>query len=145
VTLQNTTVSGNSGIANALTGTVQGGGIFAVDETANNGPPGGPVILINSSILLNLLSANHGITPQGGGIFDNPLTSPVTRTNTLIAGNIPDQCDGCCPTRPNPNGLPGNREAVLIRRKPSFRVVVMPPTAQSGSRTATKHLDRSCG
>jgi len=95
VTLQNTTVSGNSGIANALTGTVQGGGIFAVDETANNGPPGGPVILINSSILLNLLSANHGITPQGGGIFDNPLTSPVTRTNTLIAGNIPDQCDGC--------------------------------------------------
>jgi hypothetical protein len=95
VTLQNTTVSGNSGIANALTGTVQGGGIFAVDETANNGPPGGPVTLINSSILLNLLSANHGITPQGGGIFDNPLTSPVTRTNALIAGNIPDQCDGC--------------------------------------------------
>ena len=53
------------------------------------------MILTNSRILLNVLGANHGITPQGGGIFANPLTSPVTRTNTLIAGNVPDQCDGC--------------------------------------------------
>jgi hypothetical protein len=72
--------------------TAQGGGIFAVDESADNGPPGGPLILINSTIVHNMLSGNSGITLQGGGIF---ATNPVTLTNTTITGNSPGQCDGC--------------------------------------------------
>ena len=92
LTLQNTTVSGNSGHANANHGSAQGGGIFAVDESANGGPPGGPLILINSRVTSNILSGSSGIAVRGGGIF---ATNPVSLTNTLIAGNLPDQCVGC--------------------------------------------------
>jgi hypothetical protein len=92
LTLRNTAVSGNRGDANGLSGTAQGGGIFAVDESANGGPPGGPLILTNSTITNNLLSGSSGITLQGAGIF---ATNPVTLTNTTIAHNSPDQCDGC--------------------------------------------------
>ncbi len=92
LTLQNTTVSGNTGHASGLTGSAQGGGIFNVDETAANGPPGGPLILTNSRVVSNVLSGSPAITLQGGGIF---ATNPVTLTHSLIAGNSPDQCDGC--------------------------------------------------
>ena len=91
-TLQNTTVSRNTGHASANNGTAQGGGIFAVDQSANGGPPGGPLILTNSRVTSNILSGNPAITLQGGGIF---ATDPVTLTNTLIARNLPDQCGGC--------------------------------------------------
>ena len=92
LTLRNTAVSGNRGDANGLTGTAQGGGIFAVDESANGGPPGGPLILINSIITGNSLNGSSGITLQGGGIF---ATNPVTLTHTTITNNSPGQCDGC--------------------------------------------------
>ena len=92
LTLRNTTVSGNRGDANGLTGTAQGGGIFAVDESATGGPPGGPLILANATITHNLLTGTTRITLQGGGIF---ATNPVTLTRTVIADNVPDQCDGC--------------------------------------------------
>jgi hypothetical protein len=92
LTLRNTTVSGNRSDANGLTGTAQGGGIFAVDESATGGPPGGPLILANATITHNLLTGTTGITLQGGGIF---ATNPVTLTRTVIADNVPDQCDGC--------------------------------------------------
>ena len=92
LTLQNTTVRGNTGHATGRTGSAQGGGIFAVDESATGGPPGGPLILTNSNITHNRLSGSTGITLQGGGIF---ATNPVTLTNSLIANNDPDQCDGC--------------------------------------------------
>jgi hypothetical protein len=92
LTLRNTTVSGNRGDAKGLTGTAQGGGIFAVDESASGGPPGGPLILANATITHNLLTGTTGITLQGGGIF---ATNPVTLTHAVIADNVPDQCDGC--------------------------------------------------
>ncbi len=92
LTLRNTAVSGNRGDANGLAGTAQGGGIFAVDESASGGPPGGPLILANATITHNLLTGTTGITLQGGGIF---ATNPVILTNTVIANNAPDQCDGC--------------------------------------------------
>ena len=92
MTLRSTTVSANTGFAKGPTGTAQGGGIFAVDESATGGPSGGPLILTNSTITFNALSASPGITPQGGGIF---ATNPVTLRNSLIANNHPDQCDGC--------------------------------------------------
>jgi len=69
LTLRNTTVSGNRGDASGLTGTAQGGGIFAVDESASGGPPGGPLILANATITHNLLTGTTDITVQGGGIF----------------------------------------------------------------------------
>lgn len=92
LTLRNTIVIGNRGDANGLTGTAQGGGIFAVDESASGGPPGGPLILINSVITRNSLDGSNGMTLQGGGIF---ATNPVTLTNTTITNNSPGQCDGC--------------------------------------------------
>lgn len=90
MTLRNTIVSGNSGSANGSSGTAQGGGIFAVDESPN-GPPGGPLILTNSSVTGNVLSGSSTITLQGGGIF---VTNPLTLTNTTISGNVPDNCFG---------------------------------------------------
>ena len=92
LTLHNTTVSRNTGRATGLTGIAQGGGIFAVDESAIGGPPGGPLTLTNSRVVSNLLTGSPTITLQGGGIF---ATNPVTLTNSLIAGNSPDQCEGC--------------------------------------------------
>ena len=92
LTLRNTIVTENRGDANGLTGTAQGGGIFAVNESANGGPPGGPLILIKSVITRNSLDGSNGMTLQGGGIF---ATNPVTLTNTTITNNTPGQCDGC--------------------------------------------------
>ena len=53
LTLQNTTVSGNTGHAIGLTGSAQGGGIFDVDESAINGPPGGPLMLTNMEVAVS--------------------------------------------------------------------------------------------
>jgi hypothetical protein len=93
LTLQNTTVSANTGHASGLSGSAQGGGISDVDLSGIGQPPGGPLILTNSRVLLNLLSGSTAITLQGGGIA--ATNNPVTLTNSVIAGNSPDQCDGC--------------------------------------------------
>jgi hypothetical protein len=90
LTLRNSRVSENTGDATGLSGTAQGGGIFAGD--IENGPPVGPLNLTNSSITHNVLSGSSGITLQGGGVF---TTHPVTLRNSIIAQNTPDQCYGC--------------------------------------------------
>ena len=90
MTLRNTTVSGNVGDARGLTGSAQGGGIF--DVAVPNGPPGGPLVLTNSTVTHNGLTGGAAITLQGGGVF---ARNPVTLTHSVIAGNTPDQCDGC--------------------------------------------------
>ena len=84
LTLQNSTVSGNTGHASGVTGSAQGGGIFAVDESATGGPPGGPLILTNSRIVSNLLSGSPAVTLQGGGIF-------ATRYQPRHADQQPDR------------------------------------------------------
>jgi hypothetical protein len=91
ITLRNTAVSGNTADANGLTGFARGGGIFDVDESPN-GPPGGLLTLINSRVTGNVLSGSAAITLQGGGVF---ATNPVSLTNSMITGNVPDQCFGC--------------------------------------------------
>jgi hypothetical protein len=91
ITLRNTTVSGNTADASGLAGFARGGGIFDVDESPN-GPPGGLLTLINSRVTGNALSGSAAITLQGGGIF---ATNPVSLTNSMIVGNVPDQCFGC--------------------------------------------------
>jgi len=90
MTLRNTTVSGNVGDARGLTGSAQGGGIF--DVAVPNGPPGGPLVLTNSTVTHNGLTGGAAITLQGGGVF---ARNPVTLAHSVIAGNTPDQCDGC--------------------------------------------------
>jgi hypothetical protein len=90
VTLRNTTVSDNHLTATGASGSAVGGGI------ANHGCPdcGSPAVLtlVDSAIVGNSLSGSAGIVLQGGGLF---TTFPVTLKNTVIAGNLPDDCFGC--------------------------------------------------
>lgn len=91
VTLRNTSVSDNRIDAKGRTGTAQGGGIFDVDLSASGGPPGGPLVLMNSTITGNVLTGSTGIALQGGGLY---VTDPLTVTNSTISGNLPDNCFG---------------------------------------------------
>jgi hypothetical protein len=89
--LRNTTVSGNTVDASGGSGTAQGGGIL--DASVPNGPPGGPLVLVNSSVTGNVLSGTARITLQGGGLYVR--NQPLTLTHSVIADNLPDQCSGC--------------------------------------------------
>ena len=91
VRLRNTEVSGNTVDARGASGSAQGGGIF--DAPAPNGPPGGPLVLVNSTVTGNVLTGSAGITLQGGGLYVGNV--PVTLKNSVIAENVPDQCFGC--------------------------------------------------
>ena len=86
-TLQRTQVIGNSGTANGAGGQAVGGGILNVSF-------GGPAELtvVDSVVTANTLSASPAITPLGGGIFTQ---AAFTLTQTVVAGNQPDQCFGC--------------------------------------------------
>lgn len=91
MTLRNTAVSGNTGDAEAPSGMSQGGGTYAVDQSANGGPPGGQLLLVNSTVTGNVLRGRPGIALQGGGLY---VTNPLTETNSIVFGNIPDNCFG---------------------------------------------------
>jgi hypothetical protein len=91
LTLRNTTVRGNTVDASGVSGSAQGGGIF--DAAVPNGPPGGPLTLMNSSITGNVVSGGAGFTLQGGGLYLQ--NQPLSLTHSVIAGNSPDQCFGC--------------------------------------------------
>ena len=91
LTFRNSEVSGNTVDANGATGTARGGGI--IDGPIDNGPPGGPLTLVNSSLTGNALSGSPGIVRQGGGLYVE--NEPLTLTNSFIANNSPDQCFGC--------------------------------------------------
>jgi hypothetical protein len=90
LTLRNTTVSGNSGVANGRGGFARGGGIY-------DGPwfdiPGSPLTLVNSNVSGNALTGSAGVSLQGGGLYLQ--NQPLTSTNSVIANNSPDQCFGC--------------------------------------------------
>ena len=89
--LKNTTVSGNEVDARGTSGSGQGGGIF--DAAIDNGPPGGPLTLVNSHVTGNELSGSAPITLQGGGLYIDDR--PLTLSRSVIANNSPDQCFGC--------------------------------------------------
>ena len=90
LTLRNTTVSGNTGVASGRSGFARGGGIY-------DGPwfdiPGSPLVLMNSTVTGNVLTGSPAITLQGGGLYI--ANQPLTSTNSVIANNSPDQCFGC--------------------------------------------------
>jgi hypothetical protein len=91
LTLRNTQVTGNTVEASGASGSTQGGGIF--DGPVPDGPPGGPLTLVNSRVTGNALSGSAGFTLQGGGLYiQNPS---LTLNHSAIAGNSPDQCFGC--------------------------------------------------
>lgn len=91
LTLRNSEVGGNTIDANGARGSAQGGGIF--DAPIANGPPGGPLRLVNTEVTGNALTGGAGITRQGGGLYIANL--PLTLTHSVITGNSPDQCFGC--------------------------------------------------
>jgi hypothetical protein len=90
-TLRNSRLSANTVAANGASGTAQGGGIF--DAPIPDGPPGGPLKLLNTDVTGNLLSGGPGIALQGGGLFIQ--NKPLTLIHSAIANNSPDQCFGC--------------------------------------------------
>jgi len=89
--LRNSELSANTVGANGASGSAQGGGIF--DAPINNGPPSGPLKLLNTGVTGNALSGSAGIALQGGGLFIQ--NQPLTLTHSVIANNSPDQCFGC--------------------------------------------------
>jgi hypothetical protein len=91
ITLRNTIVSRNTANPRGRHGFAQGGGILDVDQSPD-GPPGGPLILIATSITGNTLMGSAGFSLQGGGVY---ATNPVSLFGSVIANNVPDQCFGC--------------------------------------------------
>ena len=67
MTLRNTPVSGNTAEVSGQSALAQGGGIF--DAPIPNGPPGGPLTLLNSNVTGNTLSGSAGAQLQGGGLY----------------------------------------------------------------------------
>lgn len=86
--VSNSTISGNHGVADGLSGSATGGGIA-------NGLFGGPapLKLENSRVTGNVLTGTPGITLSSGGIYT--VGFPITLTNTVVANDTPDQCEGC--------------------------------------------------
>jgi hypothetical protein len=65
-----------------------GGGI----SNGGSGVPPATLTVSDSVVNANRLSGSPGILLQGGGIFTD---SGITATRTTVAGNKPDDCDGC--------------------------------------------------
>lgn len=94
LTLRNTPVTRNAGSVTGASGSALGGGIYDVAfPFGQDGPPGGPLVLQNSAVTANALTGSAAITLQGGGLY--LLGEPLTRTNSTIAQNTPDDCFGC--------------------------------------------------
>jgi len=89
-TFRSVLVLGNSVSVQGPGGVAQGGGIW--NSRFDDSAPLPSLTLIDSIVTGNSVTASSGTTPQGGGVFS---IAPVSRTNTLIAGNRPDQCVGC--------------------------------------------------
>jgi hypothetical protein len=89
LTLDRSLVAGNIGAARGGVTLGQGGGVFDA-FVGEDGPFGGPLALVDSAVTGNVLRAG---VRQGGGVYLSG--QPITRTRSLIAGNVPDQCFGC--------------------------------------------------
>ena len=91
LSLTGSSVSANLGTAAGRTTVGQGGGIY--DGARPFGPFGGPLALVDSRVTHNVLLGRPDATLQGGGVFLSGAT--LTRSGSVIAGNVPDQCFGC--------------------------------------------------
>ena len=94
LTLRNTPVTGNTASVTGAGGNALGGGIYdAAFPFGPDGPPGGPLVLQNSDVTENVLMGSVGVAVEGGGLYIQD--EPLTRTNSAIAQNTPDDCFGC--------------------------------------------------
>jgi hypothetical protein len=87
--LANDRVSGNTASADGQSGFVQGGGI----STGVFGGPTSPLTIQDTAVTGNTLTGSAGVTLSGAGIYT--VGFPTTLTNSVVAFNRPDQCDGC--------------------------------------------------
>lgn len=90
--LHNVLVSNNSASATGPSGGVHGGGIWNGMPFAPDGPTP-HLVLENTLVTRNALSASAGLEIQGAGLYTVGFL--ITSTNSLIAHNTPDQCFGC--------------------------------------------------
>jgi hypothetical protein len=87
-TVERTLFTGNSVTMNGATGSAHGGGIY--NDTLFGSTPS--LTVSDSAITANNVVSSTGVTRQGGGLF---TAFPIALTTTTIAGNQPDQCNGC--------------------------------------------------
>ena len=84
-------IGDNTGTATGPSGEAEGGGIW--NGATFTGPPV-RLTLQGTAVTSNSLTGSPGFTVRGGGLYTrSPAT--ITRRNSLIAYNIPDQCSGC--------------------------------------------------
>lgn len=99
--LTNVVVRHNTGRAVAPEAIAQGGGIW--NGVKYSGPPV-ELTLRYTRITENSVSGSAGATLQGGGLY---TTQPVTRIDSRIARNTPDDCFGCS-TAKTPSSATGS-------------------------------------
>jgi hypothetical protein len=87
--IHDTTITNNTAHATGPTGEALGGGIW--NDLFFPPPPSPQLILENTTVNDNALTASPGITIDGGGLF---TTFPVTIRNSTIRHNEPDNCFG---------------------------------------------------
>jgi hypothetical protein len=89
LTMHHVVVTDNHAVADAPTGTAQGGGIWNSDALL-----GQPLQLTleDSVVSTNGAQGSAGVVLSGGGLYTD---QPVTLTNSIIRRNQPDDCDGC--------------------------------------------------
>lgn len=99
LTLEHTVVVANAASATGAAAPLPFGGVSsAFGGISNSGPgiPSATLTLTDSDVDANRLSGSAGVLLNGGSVF---TTSGVVRTHTVIAGNKPDNCSGCWPTK----------------------------------------------
>jgi hypothetical protein len=87
--IRNTTITNNTANATGPTGQALGGGIW--NDVFFPPPPNPRLILENTTVTDNALTASPGITVHGGGVF---TTFPVILDHSTITHNTPDDCFG---------------------------------------------------
>ena len=87
--IRHTAITNNSANATGPTGEALGGGIW--NDEFFPPPPNPQLILENTIVSENALTASPGITIHGAGLF---TTFPVTVQNSTIRHNEPDNCFG---------------------------------------------------
>jgi hypothetical protein len=87
--ISGTVISGNMGTATGPSGEALGGGIW--NDLFFPGAPSPRLVLVDTKVTNNALSASPGIRVHGGGLF---TTFPMALTNRMISGNSPDDCFG---------------------------------------------------
>jgi hypothetical protein len=83
-------VGGNTASADGQKGFAQGAGIW---NGLLFGGPTSPLTIQDTAVTGNTLTGSAGVTLSGAGIYT--VGFPTTLTNSVVAFNRPDQCDGC--------------------------------------------------